>query len=92
MKEGNICLKQIKDHIITRVIGWKNMEILDCTIAEVLTKLILFQIVLVMHPLKKNYNQVMKIMMEVRHVETKMMKQQKAMRTFIVTQLLMHQS
>ena len=31
IKEENICLKQIKDHIITRVNGWKNMKILDCT-------------------------------------------------------------
>ena len=80
---------------LTRVIGWKIMEILDCIIAEVLTKLmlmVLLQIVLVMHPMKKNYNQVTKITKEVRHVETKMMKQQKAMRTFIFTQLLMHQS
>ena len=30
-KEENICLKQIKDHIITRVNGCKNKKIPDCT-------------------------------------------------------------
>ena len=31
MKEENICLKQKKDHIITRLNGWKNNKIPDCT-------------------------------------------------------------
>ena len=30
-KEENICLKQRKDHLITRVNGSKNMKIPDCT-------------------------------------------------------------
>ena len=64
VSKENICLKQIKDHIITRVNGWKNMKIPDGTIVELLTKLmltVLFQIILVIHPMKKSYNPVTKI-------------------------------
>ena len=90
MKEENICLKQIKDYTITRVNGWKNMKIPECTIVELLTKLIIvivLQILLVIHPVKKSYSPVTNITNEVRHRERKMMKQGKAMRTSIVTQL-----
>ena len=80
----------ITHHLITRVNGWKNIKIPDCTIAELLMKLlltVLLQIILMIHPMKKSYSQVTKMTKEVRHRERKMMKQRRAMRISIVTQL-----
>ena len=72
MKEEHIYLKQTKYHILTRGNGWKNKKIPDCTIAELLTKLmltVLLQIVLVIYSKKKSYSLMTKITKEVRHRE-----------------------
>ena len=71
MKEENSFMKQIKDHIINRVTGWKNMKIPDCTTAELFTKLMLTVSlkILVIYSIKKSYSLVTEITKKVRHRE-----------------------